>query len=194
MCWDVFLCIWAHSCTVFYFILQGSTIFELILVLYFTLFYRVLLYLSSFLYCILLYFIGFYYIWAHSCTVFYFILQGFTNSGSRDNVLCTVTKPRAKQTGVRIPHRPEIYPFSEMPKPILGLAHPASYSMEPGHFFLGAERLGFEGDNSFPSRAEVKNIHVCFHGVYTDGITIVYFSVLYCTLLYFGVPYFVLCK
>jgi hypothetical protein len=62
--------------------------------------------------------------------------------------------------------------------------------MEAGDFFLGAERLGCEADNSLPSRAEVKNI--CFHGMYTDGITTVYFTVLYCTLLYFGDPYLML--
>jgi hypothetical protein len=47
-----------------------------------------------------------------------------------------------------------MYPYSEISKPTLGLAHPASYSKEAGNFFLGVERLGCEADNSLPSRAE----------------------------------------
>jgi hypothetical protein len=74
-----------------------------------------------------------------------------------------VTKLRVKKSAVGSPHRPEIYPFSEMSKPTLGLAHPGSYSVDAGDFFLDVERLGCEADNSLPPRAEVKNI--CFHGV-----------------------------
>jgi len=66
-------------------------------------------------------------------------------------------------------------------KPTLGLAHPASCSVDDGDFLLGVERLRCEADNSPPSRAEYKNM--CFHDVYPDGITIVYFTVLNCRLL-----------